>query len=1083
MASGTWSPVGGADVGGTSPILFSSAASTAAVSSNIAIEWDFDNDGDFDQSVEDITSYVLAAQSMVGRDYPSNLTGRSAPGKLKLTLNNDDDRFSYFNTSSPLATDPFSLKTGRKIRVRATDASTGVASISYVGIGAFSSGDNVSLVPALPTGLADGDLMIIFATIRNSGTGTVDTPSGWANMLTSGNCTVLARYYETGDVAPTVSFTGGVAGATTTARCFAFRGCHPQLTRAFVNTASQLNATSATTIALPGMVATAKSWMVDPDAVTTVILGWRQDDATSIATLSGQFMTEISDSPATAGSDAHTEIQYRLGAFSGAKTFTATNFSITGGVTAISRGLGFQLAPAVAYADPVLLASDSFNRADGVPLVTDDLGNAWTNRATSPYYISNQRAKLDDGPSAVRTSVYQMSTVDTGTTDHYVQAQLSYPVQDGGLGLVARFADTSNYVRAYLDVPIPSIIVEERKAGVTTTLGEFFVESWEGMTLGLRVENQRVAVYLGGAPLHWDIGDGGEWLTLTNTITGTHAGLISYWAAHSDIPPQFDDFRVWDRVASAIPGRIWTGRVKSLKTGVKAGVLKTVEVECEGYLGGGASQPVPAPRITRDVGESYFVNSSVPSGCIVGDIMARAGLQEPPFPTTTYPVSFIGPVALKDGKALDLARQVELTERGFLKEVPEGGVTYEDRMVRTEKASLAWFTDTPGRGQYTFEECEPLDHEGRIINRAMAQVAAGSPTVVDVANQGDDDVSLDVLFVIPEVLPGDLVLVFVACSAVQSERQWFEPPGWKKLRDVGDDVGMRIFSLIADGSESGTSVYFLKTETQGTFIAHSYVIRDWYGTEDGIKLGRVSSGAIGGTNPYPVSPGWNRAPALYIVFQCAIGANTGILWDDLGTPPPVGYNYGSLEGLVFVTSPASLETGVESIYKRDVTDTEDPRAWDGVFTDYLVLETVAVAVRGYNGPLEKPTIDDSKATVGDGQIVVVEDFDSQQDHGFIRTNPDLPSLFYTAADARDWCDDVLEEFSDDRPVIALSFTASKNAALRGQAIDRRLSDKITVTATGNSGLGFEGDFFIENIHHAWSHGLKLWVTTWELSPA
>jgi hypothetical protein len=1082
MASDTWSPVGGASFGGSAPLTLELASAGGAVDSNVAIEWDFDNDGDFDEAVEDITSYVRGAQTLIGRDYPSNLTGRSSPGKLRLTLRNDDDRFSYFNSASPLATDPFSLKTGRKIRVRATDAETGAATISYVGIGTANAGDNVSTTLELPAGLAPWDLMIAFATIRNSGTGTVNTPEGWANMLTSGNCTVLAKYYEEGDTTTTVSFTGGAGGATTTVQCFAFRGCHRQLTRAFVASTSQLNG-SATNIALPGLVAAATAWMPDPDVVATVICAWRQDDATSIAQLSGQFFTEISDTPSTLGSDAHTGIQYRLGNFSNAKTFTGTNLTVTtGGGAAISRGLVFQLAPAVAFDDPVLLASDSFNQANGLALSTDDLGNTWTSRSGSIYRTLNGRARVSEGFDAVYAT-RTITTVSTGTTDHYVQAQLSYPVQEGELGVVARWADSSNYIRAYLSVPTPSIVVEEVVAGVATQLGEFFIESWEGMHLGLLVENSRCAILIGGAPLYWTATEGGQWLTLTAPPVGTHAGLYSRWETHSDIQPQFDEFRVWDSVAQAIPGRLWTGHVRSVKTSVMAGALKVVEVEAEGVLGGGASVEVPSPRITRQVGESYFDNSSVPAGCIVGDIMARAGLQEPPFPVETYPVSFIGPVSMKDGKALDLARQVEVTERGFLKELPEGGVTYEDRMWRSDASSLAWWTDTPGSGQYVFEEIEPLDHEGRIVNRAVAQVAPTCPTVVDVSNQSDDDTELDVQITVPEVSPGDLVLVFIACSAIQSERQWLEPPGWTKHRDAGDEVGMRIFSLISDGTESGSQIYFLKTETPGSFIAHIYVIRDWYGTDDGIKLGRVSSGAFGGTNPYPVSPGWNRAPALYLVFQCAIGATTGILWDDLGTPPPVGYNYGSLEGLVVVTASPALETGVESIYKRDVTDTEDPRAWDGVFDDYLVLETVTVAIRGNNGPLEKPTIEDSKATVKDGQLVALDDLASQADHRFIRTNPDLPALFYTEADARDWCEAVLAEFADDRPVITISFTASKNAAMRAQAMERRTSDRITVTATGNAGLGIEGDFYIESIHNQWSHGLKLWRVTWELSPA
>lgn len=1079
MASGTSSPIGGAQLGGSvAPTV--SLIPGGQVSSNLSFYWDFDNDGDFDQAEEDVTSLVLAAQAAYGRDYPSNLTGHSAPGELKLTLNNDDDRFSYFNADSPLNQDPFSLKTGRRFAIRANDADNGAASISYVGIGAAASASNASVVPALPTGLVEGDLMVIAASIRNSGTGTVNTPSGWANMVTTGNLTVLAKYYETGDTAPTVSFANGVANASTYARCFAFRGVHPQLTRAFVQSASQSNA-SATNIAIPGCVATTHAWLADPDDVTSVVIGWRQDDATSIAQLSGQFFTEIADDPVTAGDDVHMEVQYRLGEFTNAKTVSATNLTVTtAGGAAVSRAIVFQLAPHNGRTEPVLLARDTFTRADAA-LGMDELGGTWTVRSGGGHTVAGGRATPRTGVAA-QYATEIISTVDTSTTDHYVQAVLTHPVQDGRIGVVGRWADANNYVRCYLEVRFGAVYLDEVKAGVATELGAFFVESWEGMTLGLRIRNQQAAILIGGTPLFFGSVDGDEH-TLTNTITGTHAGLYGRWQTHSDLAPVLDDFAVWDRTADAMDGAIWTGTIKSVRTNVKAGDLKVVEVVGQGPLAGAAGIDVAAPRIVRHVGESATDTSSVPAGCIVGDIMARAGLQTPPFPTTCLPTSDIGPVSMKDGKALDLARAVELTERGFLKETPEGSVTFEDRAHRDDLSSQAWFTDTPGRGQFVYEEIEPLDHEGQIVNRAVAQVAPTAPTVVNVDNQGDDDASLDVVITVPELAPRDLLLVFIACSAQQDDRGWYEPAGWTRHRDVADQLGMRIFSLIADGTESGTQVTFLKTETQGTFLAHTYVIRDWYGTDDGIKVGRVSSGAVGGTNAYPVSPGWNRAPALYIVFQCAIGASTGILWDDLNTPPPVGYNYNSLEGLVFVTTPASLETGVESIYKHDVTDTEDPRAWENVFTDYLLLETVCVAIRGFNGPLEKPTIDDQKATVQDGLIVSRDDYDSQLDHRFIRTNPDLPILSYTEADAVDWCNDVLTEFSQDRPIFSLAFTAVKHSGLRAQARNRRVGDKVTVTATGRSGLGVEGDFFIEHIHHEWSHGTKYWKTYWELSPA
>lgn len=92
------------------------------VPSDLVIEWDLDNDGDYDQAVETITGYVQSGWLRRGRDYPSQVTGRSRPGQMQLILDNTGNRFNYFNASSPLNTPPFSTKTGRRIRVRTGDA-------------------------------------------------------------------------------------------------------------------------------------------------------------------------------------------------------------------------------------------------------------------------------------------------------------------------------------------------------------------------------------------------------------------------------------------------------------------------------------------------------------------------------------------------------------------------------------------------------------------------------------------------------------------------------------------------------------------------------------------------------------------------------------------------------------------------------------------------------------------------------------------------------------------------------------------------------------------------------------------------
>lgn len=236
------------------------------------------------------------------------------------------------------------LTPGKRMQFLASyDETAGATTISYVGIGALASGNNVSLTPALPGGWVEFDLLLILASIRNSGTGTVNVPDGWTALLTSGNVCLLGRIARTGDTVevarntPTVTFSGGVANATTLAQCVAFRGTERDITLAVDSSVAQLNG-SAANVAVPSHVASS-------DNVTMVLAIWKQAAWTSAAQLSGQFFTEISDSPSTLGDDASHQVQYRLGGGVNFKTFTGTSVTITGGAAAISRSMVVALRP------------------------------------------------------------------------------------------------------------------------------------------------------------------------------------------------------------------------------------------------------------------------------------------------------------------------------------------------------------------------------------------------------------------------------------------------------------------------------------------------------------------------------------------------------------------------------------------------------------------------------------------------------------------------------------------------------------------------------------------------------------------
>ena len=101
---------------------WSTPTSTDQIAADLVVEWDFDGDLDFDEAVEDVSDYVLRGWATRGRNFASQVTGKSTPGRFRLETRNPDGRFNHFNTSSPVNTAPYSLKTGRLLRLRTTEA-------------------------------------------------------------------------------------------------------------------------------------------------------------------------------------------------------------------------------------------------------------------------------------------------------------------------------------------------------------------------------------------------------------------------------------------------------------------------------------------------------------------------------------------------------------------------------------------------------------------------------------------------------------------------------------------------------------------------------------------------------------------------------------------------------------------------------------------------------------------------------------------------------------------------------------------------------------------------------------------------
>lgn len=204
---------------------------------------------------------------------------------------------------------------------------------TYVAAGAAVHADNASVTPALPAGIAAGDVLIITAAIRNVAA-TANLPTGWLTLLTLGHIRVMAREWDGAFAAPLCTFSGGAAGDTTSAVCIAARGVKISEN----GTPTSLTNTSAQNIAVPAFTPLRDGGFI-------LASGWKQDDWTSVATLA--FNAEALETSTTTGNDQGLVVDYAI-QLTAAGT-GATSFVVTGGVSAVSKGwvLSLNAAPAI----------------------------------------------------------------------------------------------------------------------------------------------------------------------------------------------------------------------------------------------------------------------------------------------------------------------------------------------------------------------------------------------------------------------------------------------------------------------------------------------------------------------------------------------------------------------------------------------------------------------------------------------------------------------------------------------------------------------------------------------------------------
>ena len=205
---------------------------------------------------------------------------------------------------------------------------TSAKDIVLVGIGSLVHGNNTSISPGLPTGHTSGDVLVLAAAIHNSGVGTPNTPAGYTLLLNAANLRVFGKVDGGSESAPSVSFTGGVAGPVT-AQMVALRNV-PLSLEAF---AHQLNS-SAQNIAYPTLD------VLSPHSAL-IYIGWALKQWTSVATLTGDGGTagEIGEPTTTQSSIGQGIVWDWLVQNTVQPTDVAAgSFVVTGGGSSISRG-------------------------------------------------------------------------------------------------------------------------------------------------------------------------------------------------------------------------------------------------------------------------------------------------------------------------------------------------------------------------------------------------------------------------------------------------------------------------------------------------------------------------------------------------------------------------------------------------------------------------------------------------------------------------------------------------------------------------------------------------------------------------
>jgi hypothetical protein len=696
----------------------------------------------------------------------------------------------------------------------------------------------------------------------------------------------------------------------------------------------------------------------------------------------------------------------------------------------------------------------------------------WSGVAGGQFTRSDGGASADADATAV---------VDARVTTGYYQTRVRHVDADNTVSIIYRWTNADNY--GAVTVTPHTIKHHVVTGGTPTDHTSQAIEVRPHMSFGVLVDAaDDVTVYLEGVSLFTDIGDAHNSAVGTD---GTGWGIDVAWNNHRS--PVFDEIGMWADLWARVEGVIFTGDVQDLKPFVTQDGVKLAMLTAEGWLtrltGADRTSPPGAIGVTAES------SAGVTTGLMIGQVLNTVGMLHPPPPGgLDAGDQTLGGVGTGNAEALFLARLFEDTELGFLHETNEGPLDFDDRSARAAKQVIAAFGDGPG-SQFKPEYMDVVAFRREVFNRATAEVSPTTPvletTVTTTGNDAAGGTSAITVTIPsdPTAEAGWLDLVQVVPTCQLPDEPIEAPTGWAALGDTGSGVSVgkvHWFAKKLTAGDLGDSVTFYDASGTGggAWIVRQHLVSGWYGdVAAGVAVstpaGTTGTEAQAGTiQPPTLLIPWGRQPCLLIATRNGLytaGTTTATATD----PDDAPNGYRGLDSDAVAASVATADVASQYAWRHAAVSIESPSTFGGTFSTFDNLESSTVAIRGYAG-------DPPEATTG--ELVTVDDLDSQARHNIISAYPRVAQFFPTTAAADTWDDLVLARHGAARPLFVIGFHANTSALHRYLAYTLRESDIVRVNATGRSGFGVNGLYHIEHVEHVGSDGTTKWWVEYQLSP-